>query len=189
MDMDIPAVTHEEVLVRLREDFYQVVPAAFQTCCIFAASICCKVLRHFGFDARVVPCQLWWAGPDKNFVVGFYKTASDKQWNGHAVCVANGWLIDAAPRQFQKQFGLDVPGILVTRTFGITSNVIGRYTLSDDTHLWWHEPPGDDEVAIPSEPEELIDRYAQALVQRVQTQLQGKQRPRPDFPLTCWQSV
>jgi hypothetical protein len=171
MDMDNPIVPRDEILVRLCNGFYEVVPATYQTYCVLTASICQRVLRHFGVGANVVPCQLWWAGPDQNFVLGFCNDEPGELWDGHVVCMTQGWVIDAALRHIQESIGAVVPSILLSRAFGISSNVISRFNLNGQAWLWWHRPPSDRRIVIPREPEELIVRYADELISRIQSDL------------------
>jgi hypothetical protein len=172
MDMDIPAVTHEDVLARLRNYFYEVVPATYQTYCAVTALINVRVLRHFGIDAKLVTCQLWYAGPNGNFVVGFYRKEA-QQWDGHVVCMANGWLLDAALHHIQKHLNVSVPNIVLSQCFGIASNVISRFDLRDGERLWWHHPPHDLQVEIPREPEDVVARFADELIGRISNNSAG----------------
>lgn len=166
--MDISAVTREQILASLRDSLYEVVPLKYQTYCALTGQICCRVLRHFGIEAQLVPCQLWWVTPEQNFVVGFYRKASATQWEGHVVCMGDGFLIDAALYHVQKQLGVEVPKVVVGSVFGIPSTVISRYNLSHDAQLWWHRPPPGIDVTIPDEPEELIAMYANELISRLE---------------------
>lgn len=184
MDMDLPAVTQEEVLVCLRDEFYRVVPLKYQTYCVLTARICQRALRHFNLEYEVVPCQLWWSGIDGNFVVGFHEQHPQEQWGGHVVCMGQDWLVDAALHHIQKGTGEPVPNILVTRTFAIRSNAISRRILSPQASLWWHRPPAGVQIDLPQEPEDLIARYADELIAVMQ---QGLDKGRDDTAtaVTC----
>ena len=173
--MDFPAVTPQQILVRLREDFYRAVPLKYQTYCVLTAHICQRALRHFGIPSDVVPCQLWWSAADSNFVVGFHDRIRAEQWNGHVICMGKGWLIDAAVHHIQKSTGAAVPNIVVAKTFDIASNALSR-CIVNDASLWWHRPPPDVEIKVPKEPEELIVRYADELVATMQSGLRAEAR-------------
>lgn len=154
--------------------FYDVVPVEFKTYCSLTAEISRRTLACFGIDAKVIPCQAWYAGPNGNFVVGFFKKSSPEQWAGHAICVTGDWLIDAALHHFRKEVGIEVPDIVAKKVFGIPSNVIARFDVSAQERIWWvHAPQGVD-TSIPNEPADLIERYSDALALRMRERLSAR---------------
>lgn len=165
------ALSPEPVLTTLGKVFYEAVPLDYQTYCVLTSRIAQATLRFFGLDAKVIPCQVWHAGADKNYVLGFHQTASPRQWNGHAICMAEGWLIDAALHHFRKEFGLNVPNIVVKKSFEITSNVISRLDLGPQERIWWHQPPNSLNTAIPEEPAEMIAEFSSRLINRIREEL------------------
>ena len=171
--MDKPAVSHEEIFAALGKTFYSVVPAQYNTYCSFTALIAQHALRQFGIAASVVPCQAWYAGPDGNFIVGFYRKDAPEKWEGHAICVADGWLIDAATHHFRKQLGLEIADIVCKRTFGIISNVIGRFDVNERQRIWWIQAPHELDTRIPEEPKALVTQFGDALACHMQAVLQG----------------
>lgn len=187
--MEIPAVTGGQVLDALRDAFYQIVPLDYKTHCALTARICCRVLRHFGIEAHLEPCQLWWVAPGRNFIVGFFRKAHELQWEGHVVCRGEGFLIDAALYHVQRELGVEVPKIVAADVFDFRSNVISRYDLSHDTRLWWHRPPPDVDIEIPGEPEELIARYSDELISKLALNLGIDGRLSAQLVPAEWQSV
>lgn len=171
--MDRPVVSHEDIFTALGNAFYNVVPAQYKTFCSLTALISQRALRHFGIDARVVPCQAWYAGPDGNFIVGFYKNDAPDKWEGHAICLADGWLIDAAMHHFRKHVGLEVADIICKRTFDIVSNVISRFDVNDRQRIWWIQAPQELDTRIPDEPLALVAQYGDALAHQMQAALPG----------------
>ena len=186
--MEIRAVTGEQLLTTLRDAFYQVVPLEYKTYCVLTARICCRVLRHFGIAAYVEPCQLWWVAPGQNYIVGFHRKARESQWEGHVVCRGEAFLIDAALHHVQRGLGVDVPMIVIGQVFDVTSNVISRHDLSADTRLWWHRPPHELDIQIPDEPEDLIVRYSDELISKLELSL-GAGSHGPQLVPAEWQSI
>jgi hypothetical protein len=169
-----PVFSAEQVLAALGKVFYEVVPLRYQTYCVLTSRTVQTTLQFFGIDAKVIACQVWHAGADKNYVLGFHETISPRQWNGHAICMAQGWLIDAALHHFRKEFGLNVPNIVVKKSFDVTSNVISRLDLGPQERIWWHQPPHSLNVAIPEEPADMIADLSSRLIARIQAELEEK---------------
>lgn len=152
----------------LAEHFYEVVPLKYQTYCALTSSILKNVLHLFGIKAELVPCQVWCVSHESNFVVGFLDVAPKlHKWNGHVVCDAGDFIIDAAIKHFDIEFGLTVPAIVRSRKFLVPTQVISRHNLNERLQLWWHHPPEGVDVTIPNEPSELITKYATQLVERL----------------------
>jgi hypothetical protein len=189
MDMDTPAIAGAPVVVALHNALYQVVPLEYQTFCVLTAQICCRVLRHFGIEARVEPCQLWWVAPEQNYIVGFSGNKRDTQWEGHVVCRGEDFLIDAALYHVQRDLGVEVPRIVIAHIFGIPSNVISRYDLDHGTRLWWHRPPPDADLQIPDEPEEIIARYTDELISLLELNFSARGHVSAQLVPAEWQPV
>jgi len=161
--------TQEELLNELALRFFEVVPHAWRTHCAATARICQQVLRHFGQPAELTPCQLWYAGPKQNIVIGFIdRPLPPGQWNGHVVCMVEAGLIDAATFVLKKRFDIDAPSTVSARRFQVPAQAIARASLSDHERLWWFRPPQGADVTLPDEPAELLGGYAQLLVSRLQ---------------------
>ncbi len=164
-------LTEKKILVvdAVVENFYKVVPHEFKTYCALTAHIIRNTLNHFGIEARLLPCQVWVVTPDRNYIVGFVGQAAPGKWDGHVVCSADTFLIDAALRHFAVEFGLTVPSIAVTQKFLVPSQVISRLDLDLTSRLWWYMPPDskDIDLTIPPEPPERIAQYSGLLIERI----------------------
>lgn len=167
------------VINALVTQFYDVVPLEYRTYCALTSRISAAVLAHFGIEARLVPCQMWLATPDNNYVVGFLgKTSEQPRWDGHVVCRSGHVIIDAALKNFERDFGLNVPNIGAISCFDVPAQVISRYDLTADSRIWWHYPPDSPglDISIPEELPEVVERYAAQLVRRMSDTLPASLR-------------
>src|SRR5687767_9250888 len=113
-------MTEKELLIAntLVTNFYKIVPLEYRTFCSLTSRISKSVLSHFGVKADLLPCQIWLVTPEQNFVVGFVGKAPDpKKWDGHVVCGAGDFIIDAALHHFTREFDLNVPLIAAAPRF------------------------------------------------------------------------
>ena len=166
--MDASAGVREQLVKALAENFYAVVPASLQTYCSVTSRICREVLQHFGVAAELRPCQLWYAAPGKNYVVGFLgRTPERYKWDGHVICVAGAWFIDAALHHLHAQFGLSVPRIVSGPCFQVPTQAIARIDLNGHDSLWWYQAPRGMDATPPEEPPELIAHHAGAVIERL----------------------
>ncbi|HTR01339.1 MAG TPA: hypothetical protein VMH83_15175 [Candidatus Acidoferrum sp.] len=172
----MPAVSHEEIFLALGNAFYDVVPEKYRTYCALTSQISQQALKYFGIESTVVACEVWYVSSTGNFVVGNHATPSSEKWPGHAICLAEDWLIDAALHHFKRQFELEVPDLVVKKTFGIDSNVIGRFDAGPQDRIWWHRLPHTIVMKIPQEPEDIVSRCALDLANEVESRLAGKER-------------
>jgi hypothetical protein len=149
--------------------FYDVVPREYNTYCSLTARIVQSVLQHFSIDAKLVPCQIWLATGDHNYVIGFVGKRDPKKWDGHVVCRAKSMIVDAALKHFSHEFGLTVPSIISSHCFEVPTTVISRCDMSADAHFWWHYPPVSPEfdLTIPEEPRELVEKYAALVIKHL----------------------
>jgi len=166
-----------QVITQLGDAFYKHVPLNYRTHCSLTSRISQRVLGAFSIPAQLLPCQAWCVTPDQNYVVGFLGRYTPGKWDGHVVCVAGDFFIDAALYHFQKEFGVGVPNVVVSRIFRATTTVISRVDLDPRHCLWWHQPPADRPVAPPDEPESVIALCAAALVQAITAQIEGLRPP------------
>lgn len=163
----------EAVIVReLALAFFQVVPRAYATHCALASRIAVDVLDHFGVTADLLPCQLWHQSRDGNHVIGFLGNRPDKgKWDGHVVCATGTMLLDAAIRGLHRDFGLDVPQVVVAPLFNAPSHVIARRNLNHDDTLWWHNVPYGADPTPPHAPDSLIRENVARLVAALEARL------------------
>lgn len=163
-----PLSPHQiEILQKLGNLYYQFVPVTISTYCSLTSRVSCQVLSYFGVEAELVPCQIWYATPDNNFVIGFLGNQQANKWDGHVICVAGDCFIDAATHHFQKEFGLEVPNVIVSKRFNLQTQVISRVDLSGQARLWWHKPPHGVDSTPPIEPQNLVDEYASLLIEAI----------------------
>jgi len=163
--MSVEEVSEQAALNLLARIFYLVVPTEFQTYCSLTTEISRAALLALGIKSKAVPCQLWCATADHNYVVGFLgKPEQPGKWDGHVMCSARGWFIDTALHHFVSDFGIEVPSVAVVRRFPPQTQVIGRLDLKDQKTLWWHSPPTGARSSVPKAPRELVSMYAEKLV-------------------------
>jgi hypothetical protein len=164
----MPNSTGRKVLTRLTKVFYEVIPPQYKTYCALTSRIAYSVLRRFGHEASVAPCQLSLAIPNQVFLFGFIDPAPQAQWNGHAICTSDGYLFDAALAHCQK-FVASIPDSLATPLAPPFATAIARTTLDQAANvaLWWLPPPSGFDTALPDEPESLIEQFADRLFKRL----------------------
>ena len=166
----VGSISEQSTLNLLAKTYYQVVPIELQTYCALTTAISRAVLLEFGIKSRAVPCQVWCSTADQNYLVGFLGTPRHAgKWDGHVICSAGEWFIDAALHHFVKDFGIEVPSIAVSRKFEAHTQVIGRLDLEEHKTLWWHSPPVGACTQVPNEPKALVSEYALKLVQAMRS--------------------
>ena len=153
----------------LADVFFDVIPHSFNQHCSLTARIAYTSLRHFGIEAELFPCQLWHASPERSIVNGFTgrKTELPGKWDGHIICRAGDWYIDAATAVFRNEFTMEVPSVATFQVLPVPSAVIGRLDLNATNTLWWFVPPQGINVTPPDDPVELVDQLASALIEKV----------------------
>ena len=158
------------ILEKLTNQFYEVVPLELSTFCAVDSKIACAVLNHFGIEATLYVCQMQHHSSKGIYVVGF---VGDKlpqgQWNGHVICKTQNWFIDAALFTFKKKFNLEVPLAVGIRADNFEQHQFAHYILSDGSELKWFQAPDGFYKSIPDEPLEIIKKYTQELVSRIDT--------------------
>lgn len=148
---------------------YEVVPPHYATYCSFTSRIVKSVLSHFGLACELVPCQIWYCQPAQSYVIGFLGRPAPGKWDGHVVCRADNWIVDAAIHHFTKHFELDVPKVVVAACFEFPTQAIAKWDVSGTDRVWWHPPPAGVEAVVPEEPLDLIEGYAQGLIERLES--------------------
>jgi hypothetical protein len=164
----MPNSMGRRVLTRLTKIFYEVIPPQYKTYCALTSRISYSVLRKFGHEASIVPCQLSLAIPNQIFLFGFIDPPQQGQWNGHAICTSDGYLFDAALAHCKKYIE-GIPDSLATPLAPQFATAIARKTLSESSNaaLWWMPPPSGFDTALPDEPEGLIEQFAERLFKRL----------------------
>jgi hypothetical protein len=171
-DMKALSAAEQNILTALGNLFYETVPQNLRTYCSLTSEISKRVLQHFKVEATVVPCQLWCATSDHNYAIGFVGNAPvENKWDGHVICAAKDWFIDAAVHHIQAQFGISVPQVVVAHKFLVPTQAISRLNLNDSQTLWWYQPPPGADTSPPENPQELVSDYASQLIERLQARL------------------
>ena len=159
------------ILETLKIMYYEVVPPNLRTYCSLTSEISKAVLRHFGIETSLLPCQVWYASPNKKIAIGFIgNKPRPNKWDGHVVCTAGSYFIDAALLHFNVEFGINVPAVAVCQKCSLPSQVIGLMDMNDKEWLWWHHPPQGVDLAMPQVPHELISEYSAKLIDRLMEQ-------------------
>jgi hypothetical protein len=156
-----------ELIQKLAQSFYEVVPEQYKTYCAFTSEVIEKVLGHFGLRCERLPCQIWYTQPDHIYVVGFLGSNTPGKWDGHVVCSANNILIDAATHHFEREFGLPVPWVVVAPKFTFPTPTLAHASMKSPDAIWWQAPPANADTTLPVQPQDLVNQYSQALIQRL----------------------
>lgn len=170
----------------LGENFYQVVPEDLKTFCSVASRIAVHAMRRAGVACELLPCQMWYAEPGRNIVVGFTgkQPAARGKWDGHVMCAGEGWFLDAAVHHLRAEFGVPVPRLIGGRRFTFRSQAIARFDLNSSARVWWHHPPTDLDSTPPQEPEALVSHYGNLLGDRLMAHLRESAAPLATHPFS-----
>ena len=165
--MNTPEI-YKDIFKKLTNQFFDVVPLELCTFCVVNTKICCDVLNHFGIEASSYVCQVRHYSSKEVHNLGFvgHKLAKG-QWNGHVICKSEDFFIDAALFTFKKQFNLEVPLIVGLRANDFEQQQFAHYSLSDGCELKWFQAPDGFDESLPTEPFEIISKYTQELVRRI----------------------
>lgn len=158
----------KEIVDSLRLAYFHVVPAKFRTYCSLTSRITSAVLTKFGIRNELMPCQLWYSTQTQNYVVGFLDNQlATQEWNGHVVCRAGDVIVDAATQNLEVKLGLKVPWVVVANRFLVSTQLISRARLNNDAMLEWFHPPSGQDLSPPIEPQDVVQRHAEALFQKI----------------------
>ncbi len=175
-----PNIERERALVdALANAYYEVLDQGYRTGCMLTASVSCAVLEHFGVQAQVTPCQVWYSLAHHNYVVGFVGSAPQKdKWDGHVVCTSTNFLLDAALFHFKREFDMDVPWVASVQRIPVASQMMARYELPSGQSLKWLNPPPGSDTQYPEVPKGLVQELAGKLVERLQAVASVPERSR-----------
>ena len=159
----------KNILKKLEQHFYDVVPLELATYCAVDSRIACEVLKHFGFEATLYACQMRHYSSKGIYAVGFFdgKLASS-QWNGHVICKTKNWFLDAALYTFRKNFNIQIPYCISTRANDFEKQEFAQYDLDDGSVLRWFQVPENFDSTIPDEPQEIVQKYAEELIKIIE---------------------
>ena len=159
----------KNILEKLTSHFFEVVPLELSTFCAVDSKIACAVLNQFGIEASLYACQMRHYSSKGIYAVGF---VGDKlpqgQWNGHVICKTKNWFIDAALFTFKKKFNLEVPLVVGIRADDFEQQQFAHQSLSDGSEIKWFQAPEGFDKSIPDEPQEIIQKYADELIEIIE---------------------
>lgn len=161
----------------LAHEFFQVIPAKYETYCALTARIAAEAFHILQVPANLVPCQLWHATTDANHVIGFVGGTKPDMWDGHVVCMTPSLLLDGAVRGLRRDFAIDVPSTVLTAQFNAPSQALACTNIDAQRRLWWFNAPYGFDTTPPLQPVDVIDHYARALAARVSERLAEQSLP------------
>jgi len=158
----------KSILEKLVNQFFEVVPMELSTFCAVDSKIVCAVLNHFGIEASLHVCQMEHHSSKGIYTVGFVgDKLQNGQWNGHVICKIKNWFIDAALFTFKKKFNIEVPLVIGIRGDDFEQQQFAHYSLNDGSEIKWFQAPDGFDKSIPDEPFDIIHKYTQELVKRI----------------------
>lgn len=165
----------EQIYQALALTYSEAIDHGYLTYCALTSEVCRRVLAHFGVAAEVVACQLVASDGQRQFRVGYVDDNRPGKWDGHAVCVSDGWLFDGTLRHVALGLGVALPiCVAVRRVDKPGTDVIARCNLAEQgLNLSWRVPPYGANPHIPREPRGITKRLVTKLIRRVSSALQS----------------
>lgn len=154
------------ILQTLVREFYVALPESLKTYSLFSTHLLSRALQHYRIKTRIIPCRLWCSTlkPEKEFVGGLFNFGDAEKWNGHAVCLAGDWLIDASIYHLNPTFGYQVPKIIAKRIIFPEPLTYARHKINKNTEFVWYRLPAN-APAIPLVGyEDFMQRYLPTLL-------------------------
>ena len=165
----------KNILKKLQQHFYDVVPPQLKTYCVVDSQIACQVLTHFDMETSLYLCQMRHYSSKGIYAVGFVEEKiTSTQWNGHVICKTQNWFLDASLFTFSKNFQIEVPLVVGIRADDFEKQEFAHHNLSDGSVLKWFQPPENFDSRIPEEPQEIIDKYAEDLIKMIEADLMNQ---------------
>jgi len=152
-----------ELLARLANTYFRAVPEKYRTFCALTSRVTQRVLSEFGVACEVVPCQVWHGSQRGLIAVGFLGKKTPNKWDGHAACMTATHVIDASLHQIQREFGAQVPDVVVANRIPVPSQFIASAMIEPQTWLYWINPPDPVHAQVVEEPPELVETLASDL--------------------------
>jgi len=170
MKLNSLGTENSQILRLVVAEYYAVLPAALQVHSVFATHILSTVLHRFGIRTRVLPCRLWCSSlhtsaPGRRETVGgVVNYGNSEKWNGHVICLAGDWLVDAALYHLNPAFNYEVPKIIATRMLQPAPGTYARYQWRRNSEfIWYRLPPNAPAVSVTGY-EDYLDRFVDNLV-------------------------
>ena len=165
----------KNILKKLEQHFYDVVPLQLETYCVVVSSITCEVLKHFGIASTLYACQMRHYSSKGTYAVGFVEgKIPSTQWNGHVICKTKNWFLDASLFTLSKNFQIEVPLVVGIRANDFEKQEFAHHNLSDGSVLRWFQAPENFDPKIPEEPEEIVQQYAKELITMIDGKLKNQ---------------
>lgn len=165
----------EQIYQALALAYGEVVDRGHLTYCAMTSEACRRVLAHFGVAAEVVACQLVASDGQREFRVGYVGDNRLGKWDGHAVCVSDGWLFDGTLRHVALGLGVALPVcVAVQRLDKRGTDVMASCHLAEQgLDLRWRVPPYGANPHVPRQPKGIIKPLVAKLISRVGSALQS----------------
>ena len=161
----------------ITRQYYEVVPEKYRTFCVFNARLLQMVLRHFGIQSELMPCQIWLSRADDSIALGFLDTKPGPGgWDGHVACRAGDYFIDASVYHFHEAAGVILPDAVLVQRFNRPSQILGQYNISSSDRLWWHQPPDGVDPTPPQENQTDLNLYAGKLIAHLHAMLANSRK-------------
>jgi hypothetical protein len=167
-----------QILQLLVREFYVALPESLKTYSVFTTHLFSKALQYYGIKTRVLPCRLWCSTlkTKKEFVGGFFNFGDAEKWNGHIICLAGDWLIDAAIYHLNPTFGYQVPKIIAERIFFPPPHIYAQHRLNKKTEfVWYRLPPQTPAIPLVGY-EEFMGRYLPTLIAHIDGRLSAQNK-------------
>lgn len=156
------------ILKLVVEEYFVVLPPALKVHSLFATHILSQTLQHYGIRTRVIPCRLWSSlNPKFEFAGGFVNFTNVEKWNGHVVCLAGEWLIDAALYHLNPTYNYEVPKIIARRIVMPERGTYARYRMNKNVEFVWYRLPPEVPLVPLTGYEDYIDRFVTKLVAHI----------------------
>ena len=165
----------KNILKKLQQHFYDIVPPQLKTYCIVDSQIACQVLNHFDMEASLYLCQMRHYSSKGIYAVGFVEQKiPSTQWNGHVICKTRNWFLDASLYTLSKNFQIEVPLVVKVRADDFEKQEFAHHNISEGSVLRWFQAPEKFDPKIPEEPEEIIQQYAKELITMIDGKLKNQ---------------
>ena len=182
--MKLTRLTDEQqhILKLVVEEYYVALPAALKVHSLFATHILSQTLQHYKIRTRVIPCRLWSSlNPKFEFTGGFVNFTNVEKWNGHVVCLAGEWLVDAALYHLNPTYNYEVPKIIARRISMPERGTYTRYRMNKNVEFVWYRLPPQVPLVPLTGYEDYIDRFTSKLIAHINRLLGIVEEPVEDL--------
>jgi hypothetical protein len=110
----------------------------------------------------------------RTILLGFTGKAGEGKWDGHAVVRSGNFLFDCATGSFKRDFGLELPAVVIASAITLPSNVKAKADTGDARLDWLRPPPGAD-TTLPQINTKAVEKHAELLLATA-TRMLGEQK-------------